>query len=407
MPHPERACEPMLGSADGLVIVRIGDRAVDRRGAPLRPPHDDDHRSRLRSRTPRLTPRRVRPHPAAARPRAEPHRARHVLGDVVRALQLQELARPPEDAADHRAARACRGPARTPAPSTSATGSPPSSRSSRTTTRRSSSRTRARRPASAASSATSSRWARGRSRCSTRCASGRSTTRRTRRIVAGVVAGIGGYGNCIGIPTVGGEIAFDETLRRQPAGQRLLPRHREAATTSSRARAEGVGNPVFYVGAKTGRDGIHGATMASAEFDETSAEKRPAVQVGDPFMEKLLLEACLEVMKTDALRRHPGHGRRGADLLDLRDGRARRHRHRDRRDAGAAARDRHDALRDHALRIAGAHAAGASSRAARRKSSGSSRTGICTPSRSATSPTTAWCASASAARSSPRSRTAR
>ena len=86
--------------------------------------------------------------------------------------------------------------------------------------------------------------------------------------------------------------------------------------TARRARqGQGVaasGNPVYYVGAKTGRDGIHGATMASAEFDEKSAEKRPAVQVGDPFMEKLLLEACLELMKTDALDRRPGHGRRRA-----------------------------------------------------------------------------------------------
>ena len=137
-----------------------------------------------------------------------------------------------------------------------------------------------------------------------------------------------------------------------------------------KGRAEGVGNPVYYVGAKTGRDGIHGATMASAEFDEASAEKRPAVQVGDPFMEKLLLEACLEVMKTDALRRHPGHGRGRPHVLDLRDARARRHRHRDRRRAGAAARDRHDAVRDHAVRIAGAHAARRRSRAARPRSSG-------------------------------------
>ena len=112
-----------------------------------------------------LTPRRVRAHRRAARARAEPDRARHLLGDVVRALQLQELARAPEDAADRRARACCRGPARTPARSTSATASPRSSRSSRTTIRRSSSRTRARRPASAASSATSSRWARGRSRC--------------------------------------------------------------------------------------------------------------------------------------------------------------------------------------------------------------------------------------------------
>ena len=89
-------------------------------------------------------------------------------------------------------------------------------------------------------------------------------------------------------------------LRRQLPRQRLLPRHREGDDII-KGVASGVGNPVYYVGAKTGRDGIHGATMASAEFDEKSAEKRPAVQVGDPFMEKLLLEACLEVMKTDAL----------------------------------------------------------------------------------------------------------
>ena len=94
--------------------------------------------------------------------------------------------------------------------------------------RPSSSRTRARRPASAASSATSSRWAPGRSPCSTRCGSGRSTTRATRRILRGVVAGIGGYGNSIGIPTVGGEVTFDESYARQSAGERLLPRHRQA-----------------------------------------------------------------------------------------------------------------------------------------------------------------------------------
>ena len=83
------------------------------------------------------------------------------------------------------------------------------------------------------------------------------------------------------------------------------------------ANAAGVGNPVYYVGAKTGRDGIHGATMASAEFDEKSAEKRPAVQVGDPFMEKLLLEACLEVMQTDALVGIQDMGAAGLDLLDV------------------------------------------------------------------------------------------
>ena len=120
-------------------------------------------------------------------------------------------------------------------------------------------------------------------------------------------------------------------VRRQPARQRASASASPRRPTSSRASPRASATPVYYVGAKTGRDGIHGATMASAEFDEKSAEKRPAVQVGDPFMEKLLLEACLEVMQTDALDRHPGHGRRRADLLDDRDGIARRRRRRDRR----------------------------------------------------------------------------
>ncbi len=122
---------------------------------------------------------------------------------------------------------------------------------------------------------------------------------RTRRILRGVVAGIAGYGNSMGIPTVGGEVVFDETYAGNPlVNVFCLGVARQDAIV--KGQASGVGNPVYYVGAKTGRDGIHGATMASAEFDERSAEKRPAVQVGDPFMEKLLLEACLEVLRTDA-----------------------------------------------------------------------------------------------------------
>jgi phosphoribosylformylglycinamidine synthase subunit PurL len=123
---------------------------------------------------------------------------------------------------------------------------------------------------------------------------------RTRRIVEGVVAGIAGYGNSIGIPTVGGEIAFDDRYAGNPLVN-VFCLGISRADALVKGRASGIGNPVYYVGSKTGRDGIHGATMASAEFDEKSAEKRPAVQVGDPFMEKLLLEACLELMKTDAL----------------------------------------------------------------------------------------------------------
>ncbi len=123
---------------------------------------------------------------------------------------------------------------------------------------------------------------------------------RVRRNVEGVVAGIAGYGNSIGIPTVGGEIGFDESYTGNPLVN-VFCLGISRADQIIKGTASGVGNPVYYVGAKTGRDGIHGATMASAEFDERSAEKRPAVQVGDPFMEKLLLEACLEVMATDAL----------------------------------------------------------------------------------------------------------
>ncbi len=121
-----------------------------------------------------------------------------------------------------------------------------------------------------------------------------------RAIMAGVVKGIGDYGNSFGVPTVGGEIMFGECYARNPLVNAFaLGLVREGRVFY--AQAGGVGNPVLYVGAKTGRDGIHGATMASAEFDEQAMEKRPQVQVGDPFMEKLLLEACLEALRTGAV----------------------------------------------------------------------------------------------------------
>ena len=123
---------------------------------------------------------------------------------------------------------------------------------------------------------------------------------RTRRIMQGVVSGIAGYGNSIGIATIGGEIAFDEPYTSNPLVN-VLCLGIVASDALVKGSASGAGNPVYYVGAKTGRDGIHGATMASAEFDDKALEQRPAVQVGDPFMEKLLLEACLELMATDAL----------------------------------------------------------------------------------------------------------
>src|SRR5579872_4144442 len=122
----------------------------------------------------------------------------------------------------------------------------------------------------------------------------------TPRLLEGVVSGIAGYGNSIGIPTVGGEVMFEPTYAGNPLVNVFCLGIARAADII-KGTASGLGNAVYYVGAKTGRDGIHGATMASAEFDDKSAEKRPAVQVGDPFMEKLLLEACLELMATDAL----------------------------------------------------------------------------------------------------------
>jgi phosphoribosylformylglycinamidine synthase II len=123
---------------------------------------------------------------------------------------------------------------------------------------------------------------------------------RNRRILEGVVSGISHYGNCFGVPTVGGETIFESCYNGNPLVNVFALgsfKHDEIFF----GRATGIGNPVIYVGAKTGRDGIHGASMASSEFDEESAGKRPNVQVGDPFMEKLLLEACLEAMKTGAI----------------------------------------------------------------------------------------------------------
>ncbi len=120
---------------------------------------------------------------------------------------------------------------------------------------------------------------------------------KTKYLVGGVVSGIAGYGNCIGIPTVGGEVYFDECYNGNP----LVNVFALGITKNDeifRGYATGVGNPVIYVGSKTGRDGIHGAVMASETFTKEAEEKRPAVQVGDPFTEKLLLEACLELFKT-------------------------------------------------------------------------------------------------------------
>jgi phosphoribosylformylglycinamidine synthase subunit PurL len=129
---------------------------------------------------------------------------------------------------------------------------------------------------------------------------GSPTNPRTKRVVDGVVRGIGGYGNCVGVPTVGGEINFHPSYDGNPLVNAMTVGI-AAKDKIFLSAAAGIGNPVVYVGSKTGRDGIHGATMASTEFSADSEDKRPTVQVGDPFTEKLLIEACLELMATDAI----------------------------------------------------------------------------------------------------------
>jgi len=123
---------------------------------------------------------------------------------------------------------------------------------------------------------------------------------KTKNLLNGVVSGIGGYGNCMGIPTVGGEVKFNSTYN-----ENILVNAMAVGLVRKDkifySKAEGIDQPVIYVGSKTGRDGIHGASMASAKFDENTEEKKPTVQVGDPFTEKLLLEACLELMKDDSI----------------------------------------------------------------------------------------------------------
>src|SRR6188768_325817 len=129
---------------------------------------------------------------------------------------------------------------------------------------------------------------------------GRPDHPKMKHLISGVVRGIGGYGNCVGVPTVGGEVNFDTAYD----GNILVNAMTVGVANTDKifySAATGIGNPIVYVGSKTGRDGIHGATMASADFDENSDEKRPTVQVGDPFTEKLLIEATLELMATGAV----------------------------------------------------------------------------------------------------------
>ena len=129
---------------------------------------------------------------------------------------------------------------------------------------------------------------------------GSPENKKTQNLLNGVVSGIGGYGNSVGIPTVGGETKFNRTYNENILVNAMAVGHVNKNKIFY-SKAKGINKPVVYVGSKTGRDGIHGATMASAEFDENSEEKKPTVQVGDPFTEKLLLEACLELMKKNSI----------------------------------------------------------------------------------------------------------
>ena len=307
MPHPERAAEALLGSADGLPILRslvaAAGRAGGRRRSGVVP-----SAARLAAREPAaaavplhralgLDRRGARRHRGEARPRPQRPRARDVQRHVERALLVQEQPAAPARRCPPAATTWSPGRARTPASSGSATGSRSPSRSSRTTTRAPSSRTRARPPASAGSCATSSRWAPGRSPSSTRSASATRPTPRTRHLVNGVVGGVGGYGNCVGVPTVGGELVFDPSYQGNPlVNVMAIGIVREDRIM--RAAAPGPGNLVVLYGSTTGRDGIGGASvLASATFGDQDPSKRPAVQVGDPFAEKLLIEATLEIIE--------------------------------------------------------------------------------------------------------------
>ena len=188
-------------------------------------------------------------------------------------------------------------------------------------------------------------------------------------LLEGVVSGIAGYGNCFGVPNLGGETRFAACYSGNPLVNAFalgLVRRNEIFY----AKAAGIGNPVIYVGAKTGRDGIHGATMASEEFKEGAEQKRPNVQVGDPFMEKLLLEACIEAMRTGAVVGIQDMGAAGLTCSTCEMGARGGVGTRSRTGPCAPARIRHVCLRDHVERKPGADAAGGGQGSRRRGDSG-------------------------------------
>ena len=274
---------------------------------------------------------------------------------LVGALLVQALQAGAQDASPPPARRWSRARARTPASSACPTAGRWRSRSSRTTIRRRSSRTRARPPAWAASCATSSPWAPGRSRCSTACGSARSTHPRNRYLFAGVVRGVGDYGNCVGIPTLGGEVGFAPGYTGNPLVNAMCVGLLKEADLI-RAAAQGVGNVLLCVGARTGRDGIHGASFASEELSREERGPPAAGPGGRPVHREAAARGQPRAHHLGAHRRHPGHGRRGAHQLERRDGGAGRRRRRDRHRPGAHPRGGHDAVRDPAVGVAGADA---------------------------------------------------
>ena len=252
---------------------------------------------------------------------------------------------------------------RTPACSTSATGSPSPSRPRATTTPRRSSRSRAPPPASAASSATSSRWAPGRSRFSTACASARPNDHFSR-----AVGGIGAYGNSVGVPNVGGEVVFDDVYASNCLVNAMCVGLLPADSVMS-ARADTAGALLVLYGATTGRDGIGGASvLASQELGEEAADKRPSVQVGDPFTGQAPDRGVGRARRARARALAPGLRRRRPRLVALRDGRRLRHRRPPRPRAPARGRD--GAVGGHDLRVAGADGGDRRARAARRGGGG-------------------------------------
>ena len=287
--------------------------------------------------------RRVRADPRDPRPPPDQRRARDVLGHVERALLLQVEQGPPPAVRreDHRrdareAARRHRRERRRRRHRRRLGGhlqgrvaQPPVATSSPT---------RARPPASAASSATSSRWAPARSRSWTRCASAPLDHPDTQRVLPGVVAGVGGYGNCLGLPNIGGEVVFDACYQGNPLVNALCVGVDAARGHPPRqgVRRRQQGRPLRRQDRR--RRHRRRLVLASETFDDGGPTKRPAVQVGDPFAEKVLIECCLELFAARPRRRHPGPRRRRPLLRHQRAGLQRRRRHARRARPRAAAR---------------------------------------------------------------------